>query len=110
MKNSLEKYGYIFCRGALDSAAREEITRDIEEGDGEMAFAGIRNPQTRFPAIQRLIQSSTLQSIAHRFLSTSAVPVRTLLFDKAAHADWGVPWHQDVTIAVQCKHTVPGLL
>ena len=28
-------------------------------------------------------------------------PVRGILFDKIPDANWKVPWHQDVTIAVQ---------
>ncbi len=34
--------------------------------------------------------------------------VRGILFDKTADANWKVPWHQDLTIAVQEQHDVPG--
>jgi ectoine hydroxylase-related dioxygenase (phytanoyl-CoA dioxygenase family) len=35
-------------------------------------------------------------------------PVRGILFDKIPEANWKVPWHQDVTIAVQEKIDSPG--
>jgi len=34
--------------------------------------------------------------------------VRALLFDKSPTANWGVPWHQDLAIAVAGTREVPG--
>ena len=34
--------------------------------------------------------------------------VRGILFDKTPEANWKVPWHQDLTIAVQERLEVPG--
>jgi ectoine hydroxylase-related dioxygenase (phytanoyl-CoA dioxygenase family) len=34
--------------------------------------------------------------------------VRAVLFDKSAHNNWVVPWHQDRTIAVRQPGDVPG--
>ncbi|MDE1176693.1 MAG: hypothetical protein PW789_08795 [Edaphobacter sp.] len=34
-------------------------------------------------------------------LGDEAFPVRGILFDKQDGANWKVPWHQDVTIAVR---------
>ncbi len=108
MKNQLEQSGYTFCRGALDASTVSKIIQEIEEQACEMTRAGIRSPETRFPSIQELIQSPVLQSIVHQFLPGKALPVRSILFDKSADTDWGVPWHQDLTIAVQAKHEMPG--
>jgi Phytanoyl-CoA dioxygenase (PhyH) len=108
MTSQLEKSGYTFCRGVLDSAVLEEIIKEIEEQACEMTRAGIRNLETRFPSLQQLIQSPVLKSIVHEFLPEKAFPVRSILFDKSVDVDWGVPWHQDLTIAVQAKHEVPG--
>lgn len=108
MTNQLEQSGYTFCRGVLDTNTLSKIIEEIEEQACEMTFAGIRNPQTRFPSIQKLIQSPALQSIVRQFLPGKALPVRSILFDKSADTDWGVPWHQDLTIAVQAKHEMSG--
>jgi ectoine hydroxylase-related dioxygenase (phytanoyl-CoA dioxygenase family) len=36
------------------------------------------------------------------------MPVRAIYFDKSAEANWLVPWHQDLTIAVRDAAEVPG--
>ncbi len=38
----------------------------------------------------------------------SPFAVRAILFDKVAGANWKIPWHQDITIAVQERHEVEG--
>ncbi len=108
MKSQLEKHGYTFFRGALDASIVDKVIEEIEDQACEVTRAGIRNPENRFPSIQKLLQAPVLQTIAHKFLSGKAFPVRSILFDKSADTDWGVTWHQDLTIAVQTKHEVPG--
>jgi len=41
-------------------------------------------------------------------LGPAARPVRALLFNKTAEANWIVPWHQDRTIAVRDRRDVAG--
>lgn len=36
------------------------------------------------------------------------LPVRAIFFDKSPDANWLVPWHQDLMIAVSERHEVPG--
>jgi hypothetical protein len=91
----------------VDTSTLGKIISEIEGQACEMTRAGIRNPETRFPSIQELIQSPVLQSVVHQFLPGKALPVRSILFDKSPNTDWGVPWHQDLTIAVQAKHEMP---
>jgi len=108
MTNQIGKNGYSFCRGVLSASTVNKIIEEIERQACEMTRVGIRNPETHFPSIQKLIQSSALKSIVHQFLPGKSIPVRSILFDKSADTDWGVPWHQDLTIAVQAKHEMPG--
>jgi ectoine hydroxylase-related dioxygenase (phytanoyl-CoA dioxygenase family) len=37
-----------------------------------------------------------------------AFPVRGIFFDKRSGANWGVPWHQDLAIAVAQRIETPG--
>ncbi len=37
----------------------------------------------------------------HPFLASDPFRCEAILFDKIPDANWNVPWHQDVTIAVQ---------
>lgn len=55
MTSELEKYGYTFCRGVLNTSTSKEVIEEIERQACEMTRAGIRNPETRFSSIQNLI-------------------------------------------------------
>ena len=46
--------------------------------------------------------------IAADVLGPSAIPVRAILLDKSAAANWSLGWHQDRTIAVAARIAVPG--
>ena len=41
-------------------------------------------------------------------LGPRAFAVRALFFDKTPGANWNLPWHQDVTIAVKGRRDVAG--
>ena len=51
---------------------------------------------------------STLTCLARDKLGSAARPVRAILFDKRADANWALGWHQDRTIAVRQRIDVPG--
>jgi len=59
------------------------------------AGAGVRLHDARLP---RLLAPVT--GAASALLGMPARPVRAVLFDKTAEANWAVAWHQDRTIAV----------
>jgi ectoine hydroxylase-related dioxygenase (phytanoyl-CoA dioxygenase family) len=47
-------------------------------------------------------------SLVEPFLGGAAFPVRGILFDKIPGANWKVPWHQDLTIAVSQRIETDG--
>lgn len=47
-------------------------------------------------------------SLAARRLGEIARPVRAILFDKTASANWSLPWHQDRVVAVRERKEVEG--
>lgn len=47
-------------------------------------------------------------SIAARSLGENARPVRAILFDKTASANWSLAWHQDRVVAVRDRKEVEG--
>lgn len=49
-----------------------------------------------------------LSPLAHEIIGGAARLVRVLLFDKTAEANWGVPWHQDRSIAVRERFDLAG--
>jgi hypothetical protein len=68
----------------------------------------IRNLFEECPAVRTLAESPPVRSLVDPILGNDAFPVRGLLFDKTAEANWLVPWHQDMTIAVAEKREVSG--
>lgn len=60
------------------------------------------------PAVAELAMGRPLRTIASEALGGGAFVVRALLFDKVSGANWGVPWHQDLAIAVEEKIDVAG--
>lgn len=60
------------------------------------------------PGLARLLATDALGAPARSVLGETARPVRAILFDKSADANWTLGWHQDRTIAVQARTAVPG--
>ncbi len=68
----------------------------------------IRNLLAAVPQIKSLAVSDQLLNIVKGVLGDQAKPVKGTLFDKNQAANWKVPWHQDLAIAVQDYVDVPG--
>jgi ectoine hydroxylase-related dioxygenase (phytanoyl-CoA dioxygenase family) len=51
--------------------------------------------------VRELADSPAIRDLITLILGRSFRPVRGILFDKIPNANWKVPWHQDLTIAVQ---------
>ncbi len=47
-------------------------------------------------------------AVAAFALGTMAKPVRAILFNKSAEANWSLAWHQDRTICVAARRVAPG--
>jgi len=60
-------------------------------------------------AVRRfLVPSGAVWKVAAAVLGVACHPVRAILFDKSASTNWGLPWHQDRTIAVVERVEVAG--
>jgi len=68
----------------------------------------IRNLLEAVPAVDRLARSKAVRNLVAPILGTQAIPVQAMLFDKTPSANWLVPWHQDLTIAVRRRADVEG--
>ena len=60
------------------------------------------------PELAALLATGPIHAVAARHIGPAARPVRAILFDKTAAANWSLGWHQDRTIAVRGRHDVPG--
>jgi ectoine hydroxylase-related dioxygenase (phytanoyl-CoA dioxygenase family) len=68
---------------------------------------GVRN-LLALDAVARLAESPAIRRFVEPVLGPTARAVRGTLFDKTPEANWKVPWHQDLSIAVEQKMHLEG--
>lgn len=106
--------GFAIIPNVLSSAKVVELISHLGRADDRAAVRrrgsayAIRNLLDVVPEVRRLAQLPRIQSLVREILGDEAVAVRGTLFDKTREANWKVPWHQDLTIAVKERKQVPG--
>ena len=70
------------------------------------AIFGARNLLNIFPSARTLWRKPPLLELLVNVLGDDFGLVRGLYFDKPPHGNWSLPWHQDLTIAVE-DHSLP---
>lgn len=91
-----------------DAAQCDALAGDLAQFETEMRRGGVRDLLNRSAAVRDFAQSARILAVVRKVLGESAHPVRGIFFDKTPHANWKVPWHQDLTIAVREKIEVAG--
>lgn len=105
--------GYAIQEGVLTETEIDELIDALERRqDGEGLVRNGRIFAVRnlldLREIGELAESAPVRELAEAVLGEKAFAVRGILFDKIPEANWKVPWHQDVTIAVRAKEDVEG--
>jgi len=92
-----------FALAALDAVQDiEAIASRLEPDRAGIRLHGI-------DALQPLLApESAIGGIAADAIGPAARPMRAILFDKTAAANWSLGWHQDRTIVVAERHDVEG--
>ena len=101
----IAQIGFEVVRGLLSSADIKELIASIDSipeefRKSERPSGGIRNLLRLCPAVSRVATSPKVLSLIADGFKTNPFPVRSIFFDKTPDANWLVPWHQDLTIAV----------
>jgi len=100
------RLGYQLVRSILDPHQVAEWRKRADSLRGQTA--GIRRVFERIPETLLLAHSGPVMEAIEAFLGAQARPVRSILFDKSSEANWAVPWHQDLTIAVRQRLPLDG--
>jgi ectoine hydroxylase-related dioxygenase (phytanoyl-CoA dioxygenase family) len=66
----------------------------------------IRNVTEVVPEVRALHRHSGIAQLVAPILGKQAMLVRGLMFDKSPESNWGIFWHQDLSIAVRQKEDV----
>jgi ectoine hydroxylase-related dioxygenase (phytanoyl-CoA dioxygenase family) len=111
----LHRDGFFIVPSVIDGAAVESLLDSLEAIEDHSAVrekAGsayaVRILCKLAPRVRELSRSIAIRSLVEPVLGESARVVRSLLFDKTPTANWKVPWHQDLTIAVRRRHDAAG--
>jgi ectoine hydroxylase-related dioxygenase (phytanoyl-CoA dioxygenase family) len=104
---AIEQNGFTIIDRYLSPETIELLIHQITALDLQPAQAGIRNLLELVPNVQSLAQSQEIRSIVESVLGDTARLVRGIFFDKQQAANWKVPWHQDLTIAVKERLDLP---
>lgn len=99
------------CFEPPETDTMKSMVRAIPQGQVKGSIAGsafaARN-LLNLTSFRELAESPVLKKIAQLALGQDCLPVKGTLFDKNAEANWLVPWHQDLTIAVESRVDLPG--
>jgi hypothetical protein len=98
---SVVRDGFSMVEGLLRDKEVESLLNFVEQNiPTEESRGGVRN-LLDFPRMRELAESAAVRKEVQAILGDRARVVRGILFDKIEGANWKVPWHQDVTIAVE---------
>ena len=114
IREEVEKRGFATCSDVLSPIEVQDLLIALEHIEGTLSVRkrggifAIRNLLDVSPEVGELAHSTAVRELVEPVLGPDCFPVRGILFDKIPDANWKVPWHQDVTIAVQDKVEVEG--
>jgi hypothetical protein len=86
---------------------RSSLT-DLATCGASATRAGTRGLLGRSGAVRALAISEPALTLARGLIGGAARPVKAALFDKVADANWTLPWHQDLTVALRPVAEAPG--
>lgn len=106
---SFQTKGFVVQEDALSPAELEPLRREVDRLLAESSERGGAriHPQDSEP-LDRLASHGAPIRLAGEFLGGDPKPVKITLFDKCEGANWKVPFHQDVTIAIRERREVEG--
>ena len=100
------KNGFAIVAEVLDSATIEALIETL----APLQIAGAAGARNLLDvlAIQSLARSPQIRALIEPILGPTCFAVRGIFFDKTAGANWKVPYHQDLSIAVAARAEAAG--
>ena len=110
---SIKRDGFSVVPNAVSA---ETVTALITAVEAISGGEGVRRRESVYavrnlldvPAVAALAESPPVRALVSPVLGAACFPVRGILFDKTADANWNVVWHQDLSIAVAEKREAAG--
>jgi len=89
-------------------AYRDDTDAALQNDVSRQRAPGVRNVFEAIKSARNFAVSRQLRQIIEPILGAEYFAVRALIFDKTVGANWKVPFHQDLTIAVENKLELDG--
>jgi hypothetical protein len=111
---TLERDGFCLARRFLPPQECDSITDcltplfDAQQKLATSKIGGLRNLLCSSLIVQQFSNNPEVISLLSAATGLRPFPVRTIFFDKNPKANWLVPWHQDLVIAVTERIEVRG--
>lgn len=112
---AVSRDGYAVLTDVVGSATIDRLIKAIDRAGPmdavlrrEQDVYGMRDLLRAIPEVRTLAGSPELLDLVDSVLGPGSFAVRGLLFDKTETANWSVPWHQDLTIAVRGRVAAVG--
>jgi len=105
-KEEFDSLGFLLREALLSSAECDALSAGLmallaeQQKLAPKIRAGLRNILRLSQGVSSMARSPKLLDFAGELTGGDAFPVRAVLFDKTAGANWSAPWHQDMAIAV----------
>jgi ectoine hydroxylase-related dioxygenase (phytanoyl-CoA dioxygenase family) len=101
--------GFAITEAILSQSEVAKLVALIEQNvSPDSKRGGVRDIMSRVPELQATARHPMVRAIVYQILGENAFVVRSTFFDKTDAANWKVPWHQDVTIAVTERRDTEG--
>jgi ectoine hydroxylase-related dioxygenase (phytanoyl-CoA dioxygenase family) len=106
----IEREGFAIIPELLTPSEILHIAEKLDTcaADRDGLRGGTRDVLDRLPPLRGLAEHAAIRHVVATVLGDDAFVVRATLFDKTPEANWKVPWHQDVTIAVKERRETSG--
>ena len=111
VRTDLEESGFAIVDPGLGPPAVDTLLRALAPVDRVLQTSGrggTRDILRRVPAVRQVLSHPVLSSVVRSVLGPEAFAVTGVLFDRHPRANWKVPWHQDLSVAVQTRTEAPG--
>jgi len=86
----------------------ELVTSEVSLDSEAIRSGGIRNLEKKFASIGALATKREILDVVQDTLGAPGQLVRAIFFDKTPEKNWFVSWHQDRTVTLNRKASLPG--
>lgn len=115
--SQLQENGFAIVPSILDPATVQRFSQLVnaaraadhsESVSNSSGTYGLRNLTDVVPEIAELVRHPEVVELVQNVIGGEPFLVRSTLFDETPGANWGVFWHQDLSIAVEERQDVAG--